>query len=121
MAEALGLSMKAAAGVPGEAAADPELEREVARVWCQVLGVAEVPPGAEFLDLGGDSIAALRLVNRLRARLKVELRLADFLTAATVREQAIVLARARARRPPTLTAAYASCGQRHGPRYPDPS
>ena len=98
MAEALGLSLKAAAAVPGEAAADPELEREVARVWCQVLGVAEVPPGAEFLDLGGDSIAALRLVNRLRASLKVEIGMADFLTAATVREQAIVLARARARR-----------------------
>jgi acyl carrier protein len=95
MAEALGLSLKAAAGVPGETAADPELEREVVRVWGQVLGVAEVPPGAEFLDLGGDSIGALRVVNRLRASLKVELSMADFLTAATVREQAIVLSRAR--------------------------
>jgi len=34
------------------------MERQVAAIWCDVLGVAEVRASDNFSDLGGDSVAA---------------------------------------------------------------
>ncbi|WFE56020.1 amino acid adenylation domain-containing protein [Micromonospora sp. WMMD712] len=50
------------------AAVDPtgaELAREVAAVWRDVLGVPVAGPQADFFDLGGDSLLALRCATRL--------------------------------------------------------
>ncbi|HVB41301.1 MAG TPA: amino acid adenylation domain-containing protein [Streptosporangiaceae bacterium] len=54
----------APAAFPERAAA---LERQVRTVWEEVLGPGDVGQEASFFDAGGDSIAAMRLVNRLRA------------------------------------------------------
>jgi amino acid adenylation domain-containing protein len=44
----------------------------VARVWCEVLGCGEARPDDDFFDLGGHSLAAVRLANRVASELGVE-------------------------------------------------
>ncbi|MET0396555.1 MAG: amino acid adenylation domain-containing protein, partial [Longimicrobiaceae bacterium] len=46
-----------------------ELERAVAAVWAEVLGVPAVGTGASFFDLGGDSLLVVRAAARLEAEL----------------------------------------------------
>ncbi|KPH98544.1 Natural product biosynthesis luciferase-like monooxygenase domain containing protein [Actinobacteria bacterium OK074] len=53
-------------------------------VWAAVLGVTEIPEDANFFDLGGSSISAIRLGNRIRDALDVELSLADFFAEPTL-------------------------------------
>jgi amino acid adenylation domain-containing protein len=45
-------------------APDGDLERMLAQVWCETLGLATVGRSDNFFDLGGDSILAMRLVHR---------------------------------------------------------
>ncbi|RVJ70842.1 amino acid adenylation domain-containing protein [Sinorhizobium medicae] len=51
------------AGLTGTAP-DGDLERMLAQVWCETLGLATVGRSDNFFDLGGDSILAMRLVHR---------------------------------------------------------
>jgi non-ribosomal peptide synthetase component F/aryl carrier-like protein len=69
--------------VPGEA---PEtgLERTLAEIWRQLLGGPPVRRREGFFERGGDSRTALRLAERLRETLGVELPLADLLAAPTL-------------------------------------
>ena len=48
--------------------AAPELERAVAELWMSVLGVADVGSASNLYDLGGDSIAAVRILVAVRKR-----------------------------------------------------
>ncbi|MFI1016460.1 amino acid adenylation domain-containing protein [Streptomyces sp. NPDC020965] len=59
-------------------------ERAVAAIWQQVLGVERVGPLDDFFDLGGHSLAAVRLIARLRADLDLTLTVRDLITEATV-------------------------------------
>lgn len=55
---------------PAQLIAEPSpTERTLSVVWRQVLGVAEVPLDADFFALGGDSILALEMLQRLRGQL----------------------------------------------------
>ncbi|WP_254403062.1 MupA/Atu3671 family FMN-dependent luciferase-like monooxygenase [Streptomyces anulatus] len=54
-------------------------------VWESVLGLRGFPAERNFFDLGGNSIAAIRLVNRVRDTLGVDYPLADFFADATLR------------------------------------
>jgi acyl carrier protein len=54
-------------------------------LWCAELGVDEVGATSTFFELGGHSLTAVRLVNRIRSELGVELGVLDFLRAPTVR------------------------------------
>ncbi|MFI8433466.1 MupA/Atu3671 family FMN-dependent luciferase-like monooxygenase [Streptomyces sp. NPDC079020] len=67
-----------AGGAPGTGAVLRE-------VWESVLDVRGFPDDANFFDLGGNSIAAIRLVNRVRDTLGVDYPLADFFSEATLR------------------------------------
>lgn len=69
-----------------------EVEDQVTRVWKEILG--QLPSGerTHFFDVGGQSLAAMRMINRLRQNwgVTVPMRLifdhpvlADFATAAT--------------------------------------
>ncbi|MFC7310180.1 amino acid adenylation domain-containing protein [Streptomyces monticola] len=59
------------------AAAEPEeqdftpLERAVAGIWRQVLGVEQVAPDANFFDMGGNSLLAAELLAKVRASLGI--------------------------------------------------
>jgi non-ribosomal peptide synthase protein (TIGR01720 family) len=68
--QALALLDPRRAAVAGAARVRPRnpLEAEVADVWAEVLGVAEVDVHDNFFDLGGDSILSIRMIARLRER-----------------------------------------------------
>ncbi|WP_432078403.1 MupA/Atu3671 family FMN-dependent luciferase-like monooxygenase [Streptomyces sp. YPW6] len=53
--------------------------------WESVLDVRGFPDDSNFFDLGGNSIAAIRLVNRVRDTLGVSYPLTDFFAEATLR------------------------------------
>jgi acyl-CoA synthetase (AMP-forming)/AMP-acid ligase II/acyl carrier protein len=69
------------------------LERHLAAIWTDVLGCGEVGPEINFLDAGGDSISAARLVNRLQAAFQIHLTLSDLFNTPTVRQQAVMIQR----------------------------
>jgi acyl-CoA synthetase (AMP-forming)/AMP-acid ligase II/acyl carrier protein len=72
------------------APASPTTEVEVllAGMWADVLGTDVADVHAHFLDLGGDSMQATRLLGRLRAELDLAVSMLDFFDAPTVAEQA---------------------------------
>ncbi|MFE4449741.1 amino acid adenylation domain-containing protein [Streptomyces sp. NPDC056796] len=72
------------------------VERVLAEIWQGTLSTAE--PGREenFFDHGGDSISALRIVERIRRVLRTELSVTDVFEAQTIAQQA---ARIRAASP----------------------
>ena len=75
------------AGGEGAATFTPprnELERQIAGLWCEALGVAAVGVHDPFFTLGGHSLTAMRMLSRLRVRLGVQLQPADLFAAPTV-------------------------------------
>ena len=72
------------------------LERAVAAVWEEVLELPEVGAEERFFELGGNSLQAALVVNRLEERLGVAVPLADLFDAPTV---AGLAARIAAREP----------------------
>ncbi|MFC7615016.1 phosphopantetheine-binding protein [Actinokineospora soli] len=76
-----------AAHVPPET----DAERELARIWSEVLGVPRVGAEDSFFDLGGDSILSLHVTARANAAFAVDLTPRDVLTARTVRALAEVV------------------------------
>jgi amino acid adenylation domain-containing protein/non-ribosomal peptide synthase protein (TIGR01720 family) len=99
------LDRRALARLAAEAAQEPrrhaaptsEQEAAVAEIWRQILAVDQVGVHDSFFDLGGDSLAAMRVVSRIRDRFEVELTLQDFFTTRTVAELAARLPEWRAR------------------------
>ena len=57
-----------------------ETERQVADVWCQVLGLAKIGRNDRFTDLGGHSLFAAQASARLRESLRREIPLSWLLT-----------------------------------------
>ncbi|MEV0691702.1 non-ribosomal peptide synthase/polyketide synthase [Streptomyces sp. NPDC050388] len=78
----------AAAGPP--TAPRTETERRIARIWADVLGVADVGAHDNFFHLGGDSILSMQVVSRLR-RDGLHLATRDLFTHQTVAELATVV------------------------------
>ena len=94
LAEKLGLMEESApaAEAPDECAGprDP-VEEFLAETWREVLRIPSVGIHQRFLDLGGDSLLAARIVARVCQQLDVDLTLLDFLDAPTIAGQALVL------------------------------
>jgi amino acid adenylation domain-containing protein len=61
-----------------------DMERQVARIWGEVLRIRGVGAEDNFFDLGGNSLVATQLVSRLRGAFQVDLALQDFFEGATV-------------------------------------
>lgn len=68
-----------------------ELERLLADIWAEVLGIPQVGVNDNFLELGGDSILATRVVSRVRQALEVELSLIQFFENPTVASLAAIV------------------------------
>ncbi|MDT0379017.1 amino acid adenylation domain-containing protein [Streptomyces sp. DSM 42041] len=77
--------------VPAQPADDPadlpatDAERDLHRVWAEVLGRERVPVTRSFFELGGHSLSAIRLLNRMREEAGVQLSMADFFHRPTLR------------------------------------
>src|SRR5262249_38564249 len=54
-----------------------EVERAIAQIWQELLGVERVGRQDQFFELGGHSLLAVQLVSRLRGRLGVEVALRE--------------------------------------------
>jgi acyl carrier protein len=67
------------------------VERVLAKLWAEVLGLEQVGVDESFLDLGGDSMLATLLVSRIREELRLELSLRSLFDAPTLAEQATVV------------------------------
>lgn len=65
-----------------------DLERALANIVAEVLGVKKVGVTENFFALGGDSLRATQVINRVRAMLDVNLSITTFFRRATVRELA---------------------------------
>ncbi|HLX47123.1 MAG TPA: amino acid adenylation domain-containing protein [Streptosporangiaceae bacterium] len=89
------------------------MERRIAQIWADTLGVETVGAEDGFFALGGDSIRAIRLVGRLRAA-GIPVSIADLVVAGTVRELARVaqtaLANPAAHADPAIPGADGSTG-----------
>ncbi|MEU5907126.1 condensation domain-containing protein [Micromonospora sp. NPDC047467] len=86
------------------------LEESVQQTWVEVLGPGEYAADANFFTVGGDSLTAMRVVSRLRAR-HGQFSMGAFISAPTIEAAAAVLAAAPAD-PPAVVAV----GRPHGPR-----
>lgn len=68
------------------------VERELAGMWSEILGVAEVGMRDNFFELGGHSLLLTRLHTRLAKSFNVHLNLRDLFDAPTVTEMIAVIA-----------------------------
>lgn len=59
-------------------------ERQLVGIWANVLGIERVGVHDNFLELGGDSVAAVRILNRVRTELKTNIQLAAIFSHPTV-------------------------------------
>ncbi|MFK4066860.1 amino acid adenylation domain-containing protein [Streptomyces sp. NPDC029674] len=74
-----------------------ELEELVAGLWSELLGVDRVGVHDTFFELGGNSLLGIRVMNRLRERLGLELDPHSVFRHRTVAELSEVIERARTR------------------------
>lgn len=72
----------------GCSAPEGEIEEKLAVLWSQVLGIERVGVDRAFLDLGGDSLKAIRLVGQVFKNFGVELELGVLFEDATIRSVA---------------------------------
>lgn len=64
------------------------VEKIIADLWIELLGVPSISVNATFFELGGNSLMAVQLVSRIRDTFEVELMLRDLLQAQTVSQLA---------------------------------
>jgi thioesterase domain-containing protein/acyl carrier protein len=67
------------------------IERDLAAIWKEMLGVQQVSIDDDFFELGGQSLIALRLFNRIRKQYGVELPLSVLFQAPTIAATAALL------------------------------
>ncbi|MGJ5833722.1 acyl carrier protein [Streptomyces ossamyceticus] len=67
---------------------DGPVEQSLAALWCRVLGLRRVGARDDFLDLGGDSISATRILVSLEEDFHVALDVRQFMEASSIRDLA---------------------------------
>jgi acyl carrier protein len=73
------------------------IEKKLLAIWSAILASDSIGVEDDFLSLGGDSLAAMRCINRVRAELDVELPLELFLIeSASIADVARAVATLRA-------------------------
>ncbi|HVR99811.1 MAG TPA: amino acid adenylation domain-containing protein [Thermoanaerobaculia bacterium] len=73
-----------------------DLERAIAGIWREVLGISRIGLEDGFFDLGGHSLKATQLVSRIHRALGVRLPLREVFKSSTLRGVSAAVARARA-------------------------
>ncbi len=69
-----------------------ELEQSLARIWRDVLHVSQIGVTEKLFELGGDSLVAIRLLNRIRETFKVDISLRTLFERPTIESLAIAIA-----------------------------
>ncbi|MEI6205655.1 MAG: amino acid adenylation domain-containing protein [Desulfuromonadales bacterium] len=63
-------------------------EQGLAEIWSEVLGLARVGACNPFIEIGGDSLKAIRVIARIYKQFGVEVSVRDFFACPTIRELA---------------------------------
>jgi acyl carrier protein len=92
----------------GFLAPQTELERTIAAVWQEVLGIRKVGLEDNFFDLGGHSLLMVRLRNKLRQALQTDISIINLFQYPTVSALARYLSQQST--PPTRSATEAAGG-----------
>ena len=77
----------------GFAAPKTDLERELAAVWCEVLGLEKVGVEDNFFDAGGNSLLLIQVYTRLWRRHPYTVTILDMMQSPTVRSLAALIER----------------------------
>jgi acyl carrier protein len=65
-----------------------DLEQELVAIWKEALGVECIGVDDNFIELGGDSFRATRLISRVRDKFQLEVPMQALLKALTIAEMA---------------------------------
>ena len=68
------------------------LERKLAGIWAEVLNLEQMGVNDPFLELGGDSLRATQVINRIRDKFHVEIPITVLFEAPTVAEMSAIIA-----------------------------
>ena len=74
------------------------LEKEVAKVWADVLSLDQIGVHDSFFELGGHSLAATRVVSQVVKQFQLEIPLQSLFQSPTIAEMAAVIAEHQARK-----------------------
>jgi amino acid adenylation domain-containing protein len=86
-----------------------EIERAIAEIWREVLGLAEVSTTDNFFEIGGHSLSLVRVQRGIETALGVKVPIVDFFQHPTIRALALVVSRLLGRSAaPALAASTAS-------------
>ncbi|QHS63370.1 non-ribosomal peptide synthetase [Chitinophaga agri] len=69
----------------------PGIERNLADLWQQVLGVEQVGRNDNFFNIGGSSLKAIQLISRIYKSLDVQLSIAELFSHAELHQQAALV------------------------------
>ncbi len=89
LAQKLGLTASDPTATTEYAPPTTAIEEKLVQIWSKVLGVEKVGINDNFFGLGGDSILAAQIINRVREVLQVELSFLIFFEQPTVASMAI--------------------------------
>ncbi|HWJ50369.1 MAG TPA: condensation domain-containing protein, partial [Solirubrobacteraceae bacterium] len=78
-------------------ATDGQIATRIAAIWSDLLGVEILVVDADFFELGGDSLAAVRMLAAVEEATSVQVSFTDFLEGPTVAALANIVARERGR------------------------
>ncbi|WP_437832137.1 type I polyketide synthase [Sorangium sp. So ce1153] len=92
-----------AAASPGESLSPEAVNEQVTAIWARAFGVDPVDPRKDFFELGGESLLALQILNRVRETFQVELSLREFFERPTVAALAERVHEARGRQAPAAS------------------
>ncbi len=96
LAEKLGLGFSSAPNTrPEYIAPRTRIEEQLVELWTEVLRVDVIGVQDNFLDIGGDSILASRLISRIRDDFGMDIPIIDFFDKGTPAEMASMIARHR--------------------------
>jgi phthiocerol/phenolphthiocerol synthesis type-I polyketide synthase E len=76
---------------PQRYGADEELERRIAELWREVLGVRQIGFDTDFFELGGNSLTLIQMGVRVQERFAIELPVKELFACTTVAQLAQVL------------------------------
>jgi len=68
------------------------IEEGVYAIWTEILGIELIGIDDDFLDLGGDSLAAVRIASRVLKAFQVDLSPQELFDAPTIAEMADLIA-----------------------------
>jgi len=80
------------------AAPQADIEKQLAKIWGEVLSIEQVGIHDNFLDLGGHSLAASRVISRAIQTFRLELPVNALFDAPTVARMAVIVEQNRAKR-----------------------